>query len=302
MKKILPVLILLAILAGCSRQEAPPSERPPAPKTTLRIGLIPEQNIFKQMERYGPLARYLSKKTGTNIELRVLSRYGNIIDNFKSEKLDGAFFGSFTYALAHSRIGVEVVARPVNLDNTSTYHGYIFVRKDSGIRSAGDMKGKRFAFVDKATTAGYLLPLEYFEEQGIGNYKKYFGETYFSGTHEASINDVLDRKTDVGAAKNTIFDRLARTDPRVSRDLVILARSPDVPENGLALRGDLDASLRHGIREALLGMEADPEGREVLKRFGAIRFIETRTEDYAAVYKYAKRIRLDLATYDYLND
>ena len=58
------------------------------------IGLIPEQNIFKQLERYQPLADYLSKKIGASIELKVLTRYGNIIDNFVSLGLDAAFFGS----------------------------------------------------------------------------------------------------------------------------------------------------------------------------------------------------------------
>jgi phosphonate transport system substrate-binding protein len=89
------------------------------------------------------------------------------IDNFRSGGMDGAFFGSFTYALAHAKLGVEVLARPVGFDNTSTDHGLIFVRKDSGIRNVRHMKGKRFAYVDKATTAGYIFPHEYFREYGI---------------------------------------------------------------------------------------------------------------------------------------
>ena len=49
------------------------------------------------------------------------------------------------------------------------------------------MKGKTFAFVDKATTAGHLLPLAYFKAHGIQDYKTYFKETYFAGTHENAI-------------------------------------------------------------------------------------------------------------------
>jgi phosphonate transport system substrate-binding protein len=81
--------------------------------------------------------------------------------------MDGAFFGSFSYTLAHAKLGVEVLVRPENLKGISSYHGLIFVRKDSRIRTAKDMKGKRFVFVDKATTAGYLLPLDYFLEHNI---------------------------------------------------------------------------------------------------------------------------------------
>jgi phosphonate transport system substrate-binding protein len=178
----------------------------------------------------------------------------------------------------------------------------IFVRKDSRIRTARDMKGKRFAFVDKATTAGYLLPLSYFHEHGISDYKQYLKETYFTGTHEDAIFDVLNKKADIGAAKNTVFQRLAKADPRIMEELVVLKRSPDVPENAFALRKDIDASVRDLLKDALLTMNLDPDGKKVLEQFGAQRFIETRNEEYDIIVKYAGDIHLDLATYEYMNN
>ena len=266
------------------------------------IGLIPERNIFKQIERYEPLAGYLSKKIGQNITLKVLTRYGNIIDNFVSLHLDAAFFGSFTYALAHSKIGVEPIARPVNMDGSSTYYGLIFVRKDSGIKSIKDMQGKRFAFVDSATTAGYLLPLAYFKKHGVEDYKTFFKETYFTGTHQHAIYDVLNKKAEIGAAKNTIFYSLAAKDRRLLDELVLLARSPDVPENGLAVRKDIDNAIKLKLKQALINMHADPEGIDVLRKFGAKKFIETSDDDYSGVYQYVREIGLNLSTYDYMNE
>jgi phosphonate transport system substrate-binding protein len=178
----------------------------------------------------------------------------------------------------------------------------IFVRKDSRIRTARDMKGKRFAFVDKATTAGYLLPLDYFHEHGISDYKQYLKETYFTGTHEDAIYDVLNKKADIGAAKNTMFQRLAKADPRIMKELVVLKRSPDVPENALALRKEFDASVRDLLKDALLKMNLDPDGKKVLERFGALKFIETTNKDYDVVRKYAEHIHLDLATHEYMNN
>jgi len=302
-RSIATILCVLCfpLLAACSPKEPPPPAKKPSVEKLL-IGLIPEQNLFRQMERYEPLGEYLSRKTGTKITFKILSRYGNIVDSFKSSGLDGAFFGSFTYVLANAKVGVEVLARPVDQDNTSTYHGLIFVRKDSRIRSARDMKGKRFAFVDKATTAGYLLPLEYFHDNGISDYRHYLKEAYFTGTHEDAIYDVLNRKADIGAAKNTVFQRLAKADPRIMKELVVLDRSLDVPENALALRKDIDASVRDLLKDALLKMNLDPDGKKVLERFGALKFIETTDKDYGVVRKYAEDIHLDLATYEYMNN
>ncbi|MGE5239682.1 MAG: phosphate/phosphite/phosphonate ABC transporter substrate-binding protein [Chloroflexota bacterium] len=301
------VFLAVAITSGCSRTD----EEPKVPVETQRqqeqqkpfvIGLIPERQIYAQLERYQPLADYISQKIGRKVKLSILPRYGNIIDNFLSSGMDAAFFGSFTYALAHHKIGLEVLARPECPDGISTYYGLIFVRKDSGIRSARDMKGKVFAFVDKATTAGYLLPLAYFKAAGIKNYKRYLKETYFAGTHEDAIRDVLEKKADIGAAKNTVFDSRANTDARVRNELTILERSPDVPENALAVRKDLDSTIKNKLRDTLLNMHEDPEGRKVIETFGARKFIVTTDDDYAPVDIYAKDIGLDLATYDYMND
>jgi phosphonate transport system substrate-binding protein len=303
------LLLLACCLAlpgagGCKKADVPLPEKQKTgarPGKTMVIGLIPEQNIFRQMDRYEPLARHLSQKTGIRIELTVLPRYGNIVQNFVAASMDGAFFGGFTYCLAHRRAGAEVLVRPEGPDGQSTYRGMIVVRKDSGIGSAAELRGKRFAFVDKATTAGYLLPLVYFREHQI-DFRTFFHETYFAGTHEDVLYDVLNRKADAGAAKSTVYSRLAAADPRFSRELAVLAVSPDFPENGLAVRKGLDGDLKEAIVHALLTMSADAEGKAVLQAFGASRFIKTTDADYHAVYDYVRSAGIDLATYDYLND
>jgi phosphonate transport system substrate-binding protein len=291
----------LFILGSCSETVYGPPDTNPVEKT-LSIGLIPERNIFEQMKRYDPLAEYLSKKIGVRVSMHVLTRYGNIVSNFNSMKLDGAFFGSFTYTLAHARLGVSPVARPVNIDGSSSYYGLIFTRKDSGISTTRDMKGKIFAFVDRATTAGYLLPLAFFRAHGITDYTSYFKETYYTGTHDDAIYDVLNGRADVGAAKNTVFYRVADSDPRILTELEIITKSPEVPENGLALKKDVDPELRSRLKSALLTMHENREGADVLTQFRSRKFIETSDADYEGVYDMVKFINLDLATYDYLND
>ncbi|MBU4261390.1 MAG: phosphate/phosphite/phosphonate ABC transporter substrate-binding protein [Proteobacteria bacterium] len=302
---ILFALCLFFLLAtGCEEQQNSKTNNVPGKTHTekLKLGLITEQDIFSQKKRYEPLAAYLSRKIDATIELSILSRYGNIIDNFVANGLDAAFFGSFTGALAIRKLEVLPLARPEYLDGTSTYYGMIFVRKDSGIHNAADMRGKRFAFVDKATTAGWLLPMHYFAENGIEDYYTYFSETYFTGTHEDAIYDVLNGKADIGAAKNTVFSRLAQTDSKVQEQLQILATSPVVPANALAVRKDLGESLKLKLKNALLQMDQDVEGRQVLHEFGARRFIPTTDNDYAPVFDYAYKIGLDLTTYDYNNE
>jgi len=264
-----------------------------AEQEDMLIGLIPEMNVFKQKERFQPLADYLSKKTGAKVKLTIFSKYGGIVERFKSLKLDGAFFGSFTGATAIKELGVEPLARPVNLDGSSTYHGYIFVRKDSGIKNVKDMKGKRMAFVDKATTAGYIFPVAYFKENGVKEIDKYFKESFFTGSHDAAIYAVIDKKADIGAAKHSVYDRVKKSDPRIENELVILAESPKVPSNGLCVRKDLNKALKEKLKNALLAIDKDPDGKVVLEKFGALRFIETKASDYQPVFNLMKRAGIE---------
>jgi phosphonate transport system substrate-binding protein len=294
--RIAVVVSLCALLVtGCSREgvdvAAPKQQRP-----TLLIGLVPEQNMFKQIERYDPLARYLSARIGVDIKLTVFPVYDQILSSFTSQKMDAAFFGSLTYVLAHERLGVQVLVRPVSLEGSSSYYGMIFVRKDSGIRSIREMKGKRFVFVDRVTISGYLLPLAFFKKSGV-DYREYLKESYYAGTHEDAILDVLDHKADIGAAKSTVFTRLAETDARIRNELRIITRSPAVPENSLAVRRDLDVSLKDKLKTALLTMHEDPEGERILRKFGALRFMVTSDSDYRVVYEYMRAIGLDPHTW-----
>lgn len=270
---------------------------------TLLIGIIPEQNIFKQRERYGYLADYLKEKSGITINITSLSDYGNILDNFTGRHMDGAFFGSFTGALAHERINVEAIAHPVNSDGKSTYRGYLFVRKNSGILGVKQMKGKVMAFVDRASSCGYFFPLAYLRDRGVTDYKQLFHESFFAGSHDAAIDAVLNGDADVGVAKNTVYDALKKENPRIDAELSILATSPEYPSHGFFIRQAVPAAIREKIRAVLLSMHEDTAGQRALEKFGAVKFVPLDTHrDYQSVFDTVRRAGIDLKTYKYRNE
>jgi phosphonate transport system substrate-binding protein len=158
------------------------------------------------------------------------------------------------------------------------------------------------AFVDRATTAGYVFPLAWLRERGVASEVGFFSESWFTGSHDAAIAAVLDRKSDVGAAKDTVYDRVRAENPRVDRELRILATSPSVPSNGLCVRRDLEPDLREALRRALLDVASDPEGARVLAQFGALRFVEATAGDYRPVLELTHQAGIDLRKYQYRNE
>jgi phosphonate transport system substrate-binding protein len=264
----------------------------------IKIGLVPEQDIRKMAARYEPLAEYLAKKLGLQVTLIYLDSYGEVCDKFLYKQLDAAFFGSFSYALTHAKAGVESIVRP-DYHGTSTYRGLIVVREDSNIRNVADMKDKRIALVHRATYAGYLYPLYYFKKHGIGDLETYFSKVMYMGSHDKTIFAVLRGEADVATPKDLIYQRVIEENPDLKRKLVVLSASGPVPSNALCVSKDLDPTLKNKLKEALLNLGDSEEIGSVTESLGATRFIETRDEDYAHLYKILLALDIDLNTYPY---
>lgn len=265
----------------------------------ILIGLIPEDNIFTQMDRHRPLAEYLTKKLGQKVRFTILSRYGDVLDRFRSRKMDGAFFGVFTGVLALEQLDAEPIVHPVSTDGNSAVQSYIFVRKDSKIGDLAGMKGKRIAFVDKATVTGYLYALSYIRQHGIKDIQAYFKDVSFTGSHGSTVYAVLDGRADIGTAKSKIFNKLLKKDPGIKEELKVIAKSREFPDSTLFLRKDLPSAVRSRIRTILIEMNRDAEGQEVLKILESQMFIEARKSDFNAFYEIAEKAGITVKSYKY---
>lgn len=290
---ILPVLLIALVMALSFPRMAI------ADKNELLIGLIPEENIFKQVRRHKPLAEYLSKHVGIKVRFTVLSRYPHIVTRFQKRGLDGAFFGIFTSVLAEESLGVEPIARAVNLDGSSTARAYVFTRKDSGITDVKSMRNKRAVFVDQVTATGYLYALALLSKNGVSDYKSHFSSYTFTGGHESAVYAVLSEQADVGVVKGRILEKMRAKDPLINDSIKIIDESEDLPDNTLYLRSSLPIEVKLKMQQALFHMHEDPEGVRVLEKLGALRFIEATRADFSVVRSMARKANIDIKRFKY---
>jgi phosphate/phosphite/phosphonate ABC transporter binding protein len=277
----------------------------------LTIGILPEINPVRQAQRYHPLEVYLSEAVGHRIVVRIiqLPSYAELLNEYLGGRIDAAFFGSYTYAVAHANEELELVARPER-GGVSTYKGLILARRDSGIRSVQDLKDKSFSVITD-TTAADLFVKAWFRRQGVTDLSQYLGVVQDAGSHESSIKSILSGEVDAGAAKDLVFRRLAGIDPAIESELVILAESEPVPDNALAIRRTANlvcfkchqnesevglgtATLHSSLAKALLELESHPDGPAVLQAVGADRFVETTDQDYSNLYRLVDEVGAEL--------
>jgi phosphonate transport system substrate-binding protein len=129
------------------------------------------------------------------------------------------------------------------------------------------MAGKTFAFNDPNSTSGYLVPSAMFMmEMGVDP-KKHFSKVTFSGSHEASILAVANRKVEIASTNLPDLQQLTREGKLARGTLRVIWVSKLIPNDPIVVRKDLPPSLRSAIAESLTTMKA--RNPEAFKEVGA---------------------------------
>ena len=267
MKKLIAAALATTALAGSvAAQEI----------TEFRIGLLGGENAQDRLASNECLATYAEEALGVPTKLFAPADYNGVIQGLLGGTLDMAWLGASGYAavyLSDPEV-VEPVLVKINLDGSYGYHSIGFARKDSGITSLEDMKGKVFGFGDPNSTSGYLIPsIEIPAETGASMESgDYFGEVKFTGGHEQTIVAVNNGDVDGGVTwadgqgawedgYNSGALRKAVDAGLVDmNDLVEIWRSKPIPEGPVVLRSSLPADVKEKMVALVDGLhETDPE-------------------------------------------
>ena len=267
----LAVIILLMLISafgsvsGCTKKKTLAKKRPPATSKKngplIRIGVVPAISTIETAEQFQPLMDYLSEKLKAPVKLVILADYDSIIKQMESGELEGGIHGSFSALVVQKKIGAIPLARPEK-NGVSTYRGFIFTRKDTGIETVADLRGKSFMYTDIKTSAGYVYPVFLLTQMGYDP-AKFFRQVSFAGRQDLAVLAVLNGDADAGAAKDTTYYDLAQKNPRIDVEMLILNSSlAKFPEKSVVVRSDLDPSLIERLKRTLLGMDKNPDGIE----------------------------------------
>jgi phosphonate transport system substrate-binding protein len=112
--------------------------------------------------------------------------YDGTIQGLLGGTLDYAELGASGYAKVYLEDpeAVEPILTTVQTDGATGYYSVMLARKDSGINTIEDMKGKKLGFADPDSTSGFLVPSVPLPASHRHADRRLFGETGFGGGHE----------------------------------------------------------------------------------------------------------------------
>jgi phosphonate transport system substrate-binding protein len=259
-------------------------------KDKLTIGLIPSEDSQAMIESSKQVLDDLQAKIGMRVVPFVATDYNGIIEALRSGKLDVAYLGPFSYVLATSVADVEAFSVAVTKKTgQSAYKSVILARKDSGIHTLADLKGHTFAFVDPSSASGHLFPKAGLEQAGFAP-DTLFKRVIFSGSHDASILAVENKKVDAAAVADRIFASAVAKGVVKQDDFEIVWSSKPIPESPMVWRKALDPELKKKVADALASIKDVPWGDQ-----GVLNGFQPTTDaSYDVVRETAKVLDLDL--------
>ncbi|MFN8793562.1 MAG: phosphate/phosphite/phosphonate ABC transporter substrate-binding protein [Betaproteobacteria bacterium] len=153
---------------------------------------------------YRPLAAHLAQRLGRPVELRTVDSWEGLAKSLANGETDLALMGPWGYVLANHFAEAQVVST-ILYQGKPEYFAMIVTHPDSGLNSIDDLlgpkgKGRSFAFGDKGSTSGYLIPFFEFQKRGIDP-EKHFARVLYT-KHQAIQTQVTAGQLDAGADFN----------------------------------------------------------------------------------------------------
>lgn len=244
-----------------------------SPAPNPRHKLNPDTLIFACTPYYGeglmrdefePMMAYLSKKLGKEVKLKLVDSYDEMIALMNSTKVHLAVLSPLSYVRAKkAQPRLHLLASQI-ANGASTYSAYVIARRADQFTSLKALKGKRFGFVDRHSTSGYLYPMANFAAAGIVP-ETYFSEVLFAGDHEKLVSWVASGHVDAGATSSSAFNMM-RIDAKGGPRLAIVAKSGRIPYDAVVANPRLAPSLVESARSAILELSTrGKEGRKILQ-------------------------------------
>jgi phosphonate transport system substrate-binding protein len=257
---------------------------PAAPQAPLTLALTPSRDPTALKEAGDAFASAITQISGVPVKAIVASDYAGVVEALRSRRVELAFVHPVGYVLANREAGCQILVRDIWQGKTA-YTARFYVRRDRGIQRVEDLRGKTVAFVDPASSSGYIYPMVLLIKRGLvrdRDPKSFFKEALFAGTHEAALQSVLHGRVDAAAS----FDKapeLHLKDPALVAQLGFVGETPEIPEAGICVRPGVPAEAVAKVKRALLSIKA-PEHAALLKQIYDIDgFVEASDRDYQPV-------------------
>ncbi|MBF0459946.1 MAG: phosphate/phosphite/phosphonate ABC transporter substrate-binding protein [Magnetococcales bacterium] len=296
--RILPalggLLVALISLVACSQKE---EEKPLQYRDTLldnraavnRLVPHPLYNPQKLSEVFQPLVDHLNRRMPeAHIVLEASRDYQAYEQKFRAREAEWIMPNPWQTVEA-MRVGYHVIAM---WGDAEDFKGIFIVRKDGGVQTPDDLKGKVVSYPSPTALAAAIMPQYFLHTHGI-NVNKDIQNNYV-GSQESSIMNVYLGQSAAGATWPPPWRMFQKSHPDEAAQLQMIWETPSLVNNSVMVRDDVPEIVWQGFRQALLDLPKTPEGQKILAGMETSRFHPANDATYDVVRQYVARFEQEV--------
>jgi phosphonate transport system substrate-binding protein len=289
------VVIILgaAAAAWIYSEQRPPSPSPPSPHfadapeapatPVMRFAVHPLHNPQKLAQAYQPLIDYLNRQlTGVQLELEASRDYASYEEKIRRRGPEFLLANPWQ-SLEAMKFGYTVIAMA---GEPADFKGIFIVRKDSGVRTPADLKGKAVSYPSATALAACIMPQWFLSRHGVDVMHDI--DNRYVGSQESSIMNAYLGQTAAGVTWPPPWRAFQKDHPEQAAALRVAWETPSLKNNSVMVRNDVPAVVANTVREALLRLEKSSEGTAILSGMETARFLPAGDRDYEVVRRFIK--------------
>lgn len=258
-------------------RQSPENRNRPVLKIAV-AAMISPQNTYRY---YVDLVNLIAQRMNRDVEFVQKKTYAQVNEMLKRNALDLAFVCSGPYVSGRDEFGMQLVAVPV-CHGEKVYYSYFIASAKSGIGSFDDFRGKTFVFTDPLSNSGYMVPTYYLALRGESP-ESYFGKTFFTNSHDNSIQAVADGLADGAAVDSLIYEFMKVRQPELTENTVVVEKSDPYGIPPVVAPPSASPEMMEQLMNIFLTIHETSNGRKILDNIQVDRFVRGDDRDYDTV-------------------
>lgn len=220
-------------------------------KPVLTFGLVPQQSASRLAQLWSPIFKYIGKRSGVELVFATAPSIPEFEQRCLTGEYDIAYMNPYHYTTFHEKPGYEAFAK----QKDKRIKGVIIAKKGSAVKALQDLNNKELAFPAPAAFAASVLTRAKLSKDDINFSAKYVR------SHDSVYRSVA---KDLYLAGGGIERTFKNVDKSTRDQLYILWTSKSYTPHAFAAHPRVDKEIIKKIRQVMLNMHQDEEGKRLL--------------------------------------
>ncbi|MDH5426161.1 MAG: PhnD/SsuA/transferrin family substrate-binding protein [Gammaproteobacteria bacterium] len=290
-------IAIITIITACEQDSEPSKqsslqysrEKPVSAIPSYRLAIHPLYNPQKLSQAYQPLVDHINRHVPEmKLELEASRNY-QVYEEKLRNKGPAFLLPNPWQTLQAMKVGYHVIAMAGDAED---FKGIFITRKNSGIKTPIDLKGKVVSYPSHTALAAAIMPQYYLHTHGI-NINKDIKNIYV-GSQESSIMNVYLNKSVVGATWPPPWRLFQKDYPAEAAQLELIWETPPLLNNSVMIREDVPQVIQQKFTRVITELGETAETKAILENMETARFHPANDETYDQVRQYIKRFESDV--------